>query len=349
MPWKSNDFLEKGGEGEQKFKIKFPGIKIIIGILIFFWILSGIYIVNPDEVGVVKRFGAFNRITLPGPHYHLPYPIETVITPKVTEVKRVEIGFRPYVLEDRTIYKKVPKESLMLTGDENFVDVQFIVQYQIKNPKDYLFNIKDPRKTVKDAAEAAMREIVGKNRIDAVLTAKKLQIQNSAKKLLQNILDKYQSGIKVIAVKLLDVHPPKEVLDAFKDVASAREDKNKLINQALAYKNEILPKARGIAAAIINQAEAYKEVKIKEAQGETLRFLKILKEYQKAKNITEKRLYLELMEELFESSKNKIILSEEVGKRLIPYLPLNITAKSLKKLEKVEKKKTKKVSSKKGK
>ncbi len=341
MPWKLDKFLEKGEEEEQKFKIKFPGIKIIIGILVFFWLLSGIYIVNPDEVGVVKRFGAFSRITLPGPHYHLPYPIETVITPKVTEVKRVEVGFRPYVLEDRTIYKKVPKESLMLTGDENFVDVQFIVQYQIKDPRDYLFNIKDPRKTVKDAAEAAMREIVGKNKIDAVLTAKKLQIQNSAKELLQKILDKYNSGIKIIAVKLLDVHPPKEVLDAFKDVASAREDKNKLINQALAYKNEILPKARGIAAAIINQAEAYKEVKIKEAQGETLRFLKILKEYQKAKDITEKRLYLELMEDLFKNSKNKIILSEEVGKRLIPYLPLNIDW-----LKKHKKEKTKRVTSK---
>ncbi len=340
MPWEWEKILEKKvnrEEEKKQFKIKFPGIKLIIGIIFVLWILSGIYIVNPDEVGVVKRFGAFSKITPPGPHYHIPYPIETVITPKVTEIKRIEIGFRPYILETKTIYKKIPKESLMLTGDENFVDVQFIVQYQIKNPKNYLFNIKDPKKTVKDAAEASMREIIGRNKIDSVLTTKKLKIQNNTKVLLQRILDKYKSGIKVVAVKLLDVHPPKEVLDAFKDVASAREDKNKLINQAMAYKNEIIPKARGLAASITNRAEAYKQSKIKEAEGETLRFLKILKEYQKGENITKQRLYLEIMEEVLRNAKNKIILSEDAAKNIIPYIPLdktigiNVNSKGMKK------------------
>lgn len=303
--------------------LKGNGIKIIVLILILLWLASGFYIVNPDQVGVVKRFGAFNRITGPGPHFHIPYPIETVLTPSVTQIKRIEIGFRStYYGTGVDTYRAVPKESLMLTGDENIVDVQFIVQYKIKDPYSYLFNISNPFKTVKDAAEASMRAIIGNNQINAVLTTEKFEIQNQAQALLQKILDTYQSGIKVIAVKLQDVHPPKEVLDAFKDVASAKEDKSRLINQAMAYRNEIIPKARGKAALIVNQAEAYKETKIRMAQGEASRFLKLLNAYKKAPLVTRKRLYLETMEDVLKKVKNKIIISKSIGNKALPLFNL---------------------------
>ncbi len=304
-------------------KLKDNGPKIVIGIIFLLWLATGFYIVNPDQVGVVKRFGAFNRITDPGPHFHLPYPIETVFTPSVTQIKRVEIGFRStYYGTGVDTYRPVPKESLMLTGDENIVDVQFIVQYKIKDAYSYLFNISNPFKTVKDAAEAAMRAVIGNNQINAVLTTEKFAIQKKTQALLQKILDNYESGIQVIAVKLQDVHPPKEVLDAFKDVASAREDKSRLINQALAYRNEIIPKARGEAAEIVNRAEAYKETKIRMAQGEAARFLKLLEEYKKAPMVTKKRLYLETMEKVLGKVNNKIIISNSIANKVVPLLPI---------------------------
>ncbi|MDQ7033073.1 MAG: FtsH protease activity modulator HflK [Desulfonauticus sp.] len=310
-----------------KFKGKIPGGTVLLIIAILLWLLSGIYIVEPDEVGVVQRFGKFERITPPGPHYHLPYPIEKVLTPKVTRIQRLEIGFRTISnnLISKTIqYRLVPEESLMLTGDENIVDVQFIVQYQIKNPKYYLFNIADPHKTVKDAAEAAMREVIGNSDIDSVLTTGKVLIQNETKKLLQSILDKYHSGIKVIAVQLQDVHPPKQVIDAFKDVASAKEDKIRFINEAEAYRNDIIPKTRGQVAEILNQAEAYKESIVRQAKGKSARFLSILKEYKKAPKVTRERLYLETLEQILSNpSVKKIILSKEASKAVVPYLFLN--------------------------
>ena len=325
--------------------LKGKGPQILIGIVVLLWLASGFYIVNPDEVGVIKRFGAFNRITGPGPHYHLPYPIETVLTPSVTQIKRVEIGFRSVTLGTGiNNYRAVPKESLMLTGDENIVDVQFIVQYRIKDAYSYLFNISNPLKTVKDAAEAAMRAIIGNNQINAVLTTEKFAIQNKTQKLFQQILDSYHSGIQIVAVKLQDVHPPKQVLDAFKDVASAREDKSRLINQAMAYRNEIIPKARGQAAEIVNKAEAYKETKIRMAQGEANRFLKILKEYKKAPYVTKKRLYLETMEQILRKVKDKVIISKNVGKKVIPLLSLDKKTILEKKPVKKINKKTKKIT-----
>ncbi|WP_457572077.1 FtsH protease activity modulator HflK [Desulfovulcanus sp.] len=320
------------GDFNQKLKqikgIKLPGAKSVILLIIALWALSGIYIVDPDEVGVVQRFGQLNRITGPGPHYHLPYPIEKVQTPKVTRIRRVEIGFRS--LLKKTIfatnqYRLVPEESLMLTGDENIVDVQFIVQYQIKDPKEYLFNIAQPEKTVKDAAEAAMREVIGYNKIDSALTTGKLAIQNETRDLLQEILDRYHSGIKVVAVQLQDVHPPKEVVDAFKDVASAKEDKIRYINEAEAYRNDLIPKTRGEVAGIINQALAYKESVVRKAKGEASKFLAVLKEYNKAKDITKKRIYLETMEQILSKPNvRKIILSDKALQKVVPYLPLNM-------------------------
>ncbi len=306
---------------------KFPAGKLVFGAIILLWLLSGIYIVEPAEVGVVLRFGAFNRTTEPGPHYHMPYPIESVQTPKVTEVRRVEVGFRS---TDRSgnirqaQMRLVPEESLMLTGDENIVDVQFIVQYRIKDPQDYLFNVSNQHETVKNAAEAAMREVIGDNDIDTVLTGGKAEIQNETRDLLQVILDRYTAGILVTAVQLQDVHPPKEVVDAFKDVASAREDKVRFINEADAYSNDLIPRARGLAAQNVNEALAYKESKIRQAKGDADRFLAVLEEYNKAKDITRTRLFLETMETIYSNPNlEKIILGENVAERLLPLLPLN--------------------------
>ena len=303
------------------FKGKFPVGPIFIVIVVLLWLASGIYIVAPDEKGVVKRFGKLAYSTEPGPHYHLPWPIETVLKPKVTKVRRLEVGFRTVVVGPPSRYRTVPVEALMLTGDENIVDMQFIVQYKIKNAPDFLFNVKDPEHTVKNAAEAAMRDVVGKNKIDEALTEGKFQIQQDTKRLLQDILDSYKTGISIDAVQLQDVHPPKEVVSAFKDVASAKENKIKLINDAEGYRNDILPKAKGKAAQIINEAQAYKEAKIKGAEGDASRFTQVLKEYRKARNVTKKRLYLEMMEEILMDIE-KVVIDSKHGSNLIPLLPL---------------------------
>ena len=305
---------------------KAPGAKFVVLAVLILWALSGIYIVDPDEVGVVKRFGKYEYQTGPGPHYHLPYPIESALTPKVTQVRRVEVGYRS-VGRSSTFQQGqiriVPEESLMLTGDENIVDVQFIVQYQIKDAEAYLFNISEPEKSIKDAAEAAMREVIGSNKIDAALTTGKLEIQNETLDLIQKILDSYKAGIRVVTVQLQNVHPPNEVIDAFKDVASAREDKNRYINEADAYRNDIIPKTRGQAAVIINKAEAYKEAVVRKAQGESARFLDVLAEYNKAKDVTRARMRIETMERvLSDPNLEKVIISPEALKSSVPYLPL---------------------------
>jgi membrane protease subunit HflK len=218
----------------------------------------------------------------------------------------------------------VPDESLMLTGDENIVSVQFIVQYLIKDAKEYLFNVKDVEATIKNAASAAMREVIGKSKIDDALTTGKQEIQASTRELMQHILDLYKSGISIVAVQMQNVHPPDQVVDAFKDVASAREDKSRFINEAQAYSNDILPKARGQAARITNAAQAYSEAKIRRSQGEASRFLSVLKEYNKAKDITKRRLYLETMESILSNpDAEKLLLSDDALKKSIPYLPLD--------------------------
>ncbi|GAU08037.1 FtsH protease activity modulator HflK [Desulfoplanes formicivorans] len=327
QPGRTPDLGNLEDKIKQIWQMKFPGMKFVVAIVVLLWLASGIYIVEPDEVGVVQRFGAYARTTPPGPHYHLPVPLESVQTPKVTQVRRIEIGFRSgggqrgYVAGQN---RSFPEEALMLTGDENIVNVQFIVQYQIKNAQDYLFNISQPQKTVKDAAEAAMRKVIGHNKIDNALTTGKFAIQNDTKQLLQTILDHYTSGINIVAVQLQDVHPPKEVSDAFKDVASAKEDKSRFINEAEAYRNDLIPKTRGEVASIVNQAEAYKQTVINKAEGDSSRFLAVLREYKKAKDITKKRLYLETMESILsQPSVQKVILSSEALGKAVPYLPLD--------------------------
>jgi len=308
-----------------KFKnVGFPAWRVVVIVAVLLWLASGIYIVGPDEVGVVRRFGAFQTQTGPGPHYHWPAPLETVVKPKVTKVYRVEVGFQSLGRSEFSQQSRiVPKESLMLTGDENIVDVQFIVQYKIKDPALFLFNLNAQHSTVKSVAEAAMREVVGYNKIDSVLTTDKLVIQNECRNQMQQILDKYGAGIDILAVQLQDVHPPKEVIDAFKDVASAREDRSRFINEADAFRNDLLPKARGEAAVKINEAEAYKESKIRLSKGEAARFLSVLKEYNKAKDVTRRRMYLDTMERILSNPDlEKVIISDKALKSSVPYLPL---------------------------
>ena len=306
---------------KQKMKGRLPGGWIILVILLIIWLASGIYIVAPDEVGVVKRFGKYIYTTKPGPHFHIPYPVETVIKPKVTEVKRIEIGFRTIDPGPPARYRSVPKESLMLTGDENIVDMDLIVQYKVKDPVDYLFNVYNIPKTVKDATEAAIREIVGKNNIDEILTTGKYKVQQDTKKLLQGILDKYKAGIMVVAVQLQDVHPPEQVMQAFKDVASAKEDKIKYINEAQGYRNDIIPKAKGQAEKILNEAQGYLKSKVAEAEGDASRFLQVYEQYKSAKDITRKRLYIETMEKVLPKAK-KIVVDPKIGGKVLPLLPL---------------------------
>jgi len=309
------------------FNLNVPGgPKLLVLVAIVLWLLSGIYIVEPDEMGVVRRFGAYDRTAGPGPHYHIPFPVESVLTPKVSQNQSVSVGFRTAGAKDGGGFqtRPVPEEALMLTGDENIIDVQFIVQYVIGDPVEWLFRIKDPGETVKAAAEAAMREVIGNNNIDSALTTGKLEIQNTTKALLQSVLDRYNCGVTVTAVQLQDVHPPKDVMDAFKDVASALEDKNRVINEAESYLNDILPKARGQAAAVINDAQAYRESVVRKAQGEAARFVAILAEYNKAKDVTRERLYLEAMEEILSNPEiEKIVMTDEALKQTVPYLPLD--------------------------
>jgi len=289
------------------------GIFPIFGIALIFWLFTGVYTVGPDEVGVVQRFGKYIRVVQSGLNYHMPFPIETVKTPKVTEVKRIEIGFRTI---GKNQYRTVERESLMLTGDENIVDAELIVQYKIKEPINYLFNFIGPELTMREASEASLRTVVGRHNIDEALTSGKLMIQEETKELLQSILDKYKTGVQVVAVQLQDVSPPKQVIDSFKDVASAKEDKNRMINEAEGYRNNVIPKARGEAQSMILEAEGFRESRISRAEGDVAKFKAILKEYSKAKDVTRKRLYLEAMEEILPGLEKYIVPSGEDGNLL---------------------------------
>ena len=307
--------------GDQEVEIPEFNFKImpLLGAALALWLFTGVYIVGPDEVGVVRTFGEYTRVAQSGLNYHFPYPIEQVNTPAVTEVKRIEIGFR--TLRNGQ-YRTVEKESLMLTGDENIVDAEMIVQYKIKDPVSYLFNIVEPELTVRQAAEASLRTVVGRNKIDETLTTGKFAIQEGTKTQLQLILDKYESGIHIVAVQLQDVSPPKEVIGAFKDVASAKEDKNRMVNQAEGYRNDVIPKARGEAEAMIRDAEGFKQARIKRSEGDAAKFTTILKEYRKAKSITQKRLYLETMEKVLPDIE-KIIIPDKDSGNMLNLLNLN--------------------------
>ncbi len=297
-------------------------LNVVITALLIFFIWQAVFIVAPDEEGVVKRFGVPVRTVEPGPHFKIPFA-ETVLQPKVAKLYRVEVGFRT---SQQGRQQMVPQEALMLTGDMNILAIEFIVQYKIKESREFLFNVADIHETIGKAAEASMREVVGKSKIDEALTTGKAVIQQDTLTLLQTILDQYQSGVQIAAVQLQDVDPPEAVAAAFKDVTNAKEDREKLINQAQGYRNDIIPRAKGEAAELVNRARGFAQARLNRAQGETNRFLATLKEYNQAKDVISKRIYIETMEEILPSME-KIIIDGKGGERLLPYLPLDRRSK----------------------
>jgi membrane protease subunit HflK len=280
--------------------------------------------VQPDELGVVMRFGEFVRQEPPGLHFRLPYPIEEVRLPKVTRKNTIEVGFRSSATRrGSTGTTNVPEESGMLTGDENVVEVPFVVIWRIRDAEKYLFRIQNPETTVKDVAESAMREVVGKTDFERILTSELGSVRNSVQKLMQDTLDSYESGIVIDEVSLQRVFPPASVGDSFRDVQAAKIDLETLKNQAQAYASKIVPEARGAADRIIAEAEGYKKQIVEEAIGQASRFEQVLAEYQKAPAVTRQRLYLETMERVL-SGTDKIILDSSKGSSgVVPYLPLD--------------------------
>jgi membrane protease subunit HflK len=300
------------------------GLSLLVLAAIAIWGFSGFFRVDPDELGVVLRFGKYVRDANPGFNYHLPYPVESVLTPKVTRVNRIDVGMR--LVEDLrrgTTMRDVPEESLMLTGDENIVDVNFSILWLVKpdGAADYLFNIQQPEGTVKAVAESAMREIVGRSTLQPVLTERQ-HIETAVQELMQSTLNKYGSGIQITQVQLQKVDPPIQVIDSFRDVQAARSDLERAQNEAQTYANKVVPEARGRAAQITQNAEAYREQTVAEAKGATSRFLKIYDEYKKAPEVTRQRMYLETMERLFGGT-DKIIMDSEATGGIVPYLPLD--------------------------
>ncbi len=302
------------------------GIFLIAVIAFLLWVGSGIFFVQPDEQGVVLRFGQYVRDAQSGANYHLPYPIETVLTPKVTRVNRIDIGMR--MVEDirrGTTMRDVPEESLMLSGDENIVDVDFSVFWVIKprGAGDYLFNIQNPEGTVKAVAESAMREVIGRSEIQPILTGARQTIETAVHDLMQKVLDAYESGIQVTQIQMQKVDPPAQVIDSFRDVQAARADAERAQNEGQTYANQKIPDARGRAVRVTQEAEAYREQTVAEAKGQAARFTKVYDEYKKAPEVTRQRLYLETLERIFGGT-DKIILDSGVGgSGVVPYLPLN--------------------------
>ena len=290
--------------------------------------LLGFYLftfrVNPDELGVVMRFGEFVRQEPPGLHFRWPPPIEEVRLPKVTRQNIIEIGMRSGVTTRnyQTSVRDVPEESLMLTGDENIVDVDFVVYWRIKDAAAFLFNIQQPEVTVKEVAESAMREIVGQSNIAPLLTEARQKAETDVQRLMQTTVDSYRAGIQIDQVQLQKVDPPSQVIDAFRDVQAARADRERLQNEAFAYANRIVPEARGEAERILQGAEGYKQQSVAEAQGQAARFTKIYDEYKKAPEVTRERLYLETMERVLAGT-DKIILDQKGGQGVVPFLPLD--------------------------
>src|SRR5579859_821055 len=309
------------------------GAVLIALAVIALWGFSGFFRVEPDELGVVLRFGKAVRVVQPGLRYHLPYPIETALRPPALRVNKTDVGIR---LAEETRrgsnLREVPEESLMLTGDENIVDVDFSVLWRVMpdGVGNYLFNVDDPKGTVKAVAEAAMREVIGRSNAQPLLTGLRQSVEASVQDLMQKTLDSYGAGILIQNVQLQKVDPPAEVIDSFRDVQAARSDLERLANEAQTYANRVVPEARGRSAKIIQDAEAYRSQTVAEAKGQTSRFLQVYDQYKKAPEVTRQRLYLETMEHILSSNEKTIIDTGKQGPGVIPYLPLNDLGKSSK-------------------
>ena len=316
---------------QDKFKKLFPGrgkggrrLSLLIGVLVLFWLATGFYRVQPGEEGVELMFGEFVKRTTPGLNYWFPTPIGQVFTPNVENTNITTVGFREFGQSGtrNTTVRDVAEESLMLTGDQNIIDIDYVVQWRIKNAADFLFNIRNPEATVKLASESAIREVVGQTTLEDALARKRTLVETSTVEVLQKILDHYKAGVFITSIKLQKVEPPQQVIDAFNDVQRARQDKERQQNEAYAYRNDIVPKAKGEAARMIQEATGYKERMVLEAEGEAKRFLSVFDAYKGNKAVTRSRLYLERMQKVFKDSEKVIIDPGKGGTGVLPYLPL---------------------------
>ncbi len=290
-------------------------IAFIVVLIIGVWLASGFYIVEEGRRGVVLRLGKYIETTMPGPRWHIPFPIESAEVVNVSGVRTVEVGYRG------TPKNKQPAEALMLTDDENIVDVQFAIQYTLKGPEDYLFNNRNPDDNVLQAAETSIREVVGKSKMDFVLSQGRTEVASRVKVLMQDILDRYKTGINITTVNLQNVQAPEQVIAAFEDVVRAGQDRERFKNEGQAYANNVVPNARGVAARLTEEANGYKQTAVATAQGDASRFRQILAEYEKAPQVTRERLYLESMQQIL-SNTTKVIVDQKGGQNLL-YLPLD--------------------------
>ena len=321
-------------QGREAWRRMMPGggassgrtLTLLVLVFGLIWAATGFYRVNPQQQGVVLRFGEWVRTSPPGLHYHLPFPIESVLTPEVTSDNRIEIGFRD-VSGNSSSRRDIADESQMITGDENIVDIDFVVFWRIADAGQYLFNLAEPDQTIKVTAEAVMREIIGRTAIQTALTEGRQDIQVQARQQLQDLLNEYGAGVRVRDVQLLAVDPPADVIDAFNEVQRARQDRDRLKNEAEAFSNDIVPRARGEAAKLVAEAEAYEAEVVNRANGDASRFDQIFQAYLKDKAVTKERIYIETVEEIF-SNVDKIIIDSDAGSGVVPYLPLKELNKS---------------------
>lgn len=309
-------FLPRGGG---------KGIALLGLVLVAVWAGSGFYRVQPDEQGVVMRFGAFDRTAPPGLNYHIPWPVESVTTPRVTRINRVDIGFvgaqdAPVVTGRVQPARDVLAESLMLTGDENIIDIDVAVFWRIRDAGEFLFNTRNPESTVKSAAESVMREVIGRTPIQPALTEARAQIEQEVRRGTQAIMDQYRAGIEIVQVQLQKVDPPAEVIEAFRDVQRANADRERLRNEAESFRNDIIPRARGEAERLVQEAQGARESQIARARGEAARFVSVLTAYQAAPDVTTRRIYLETMEEILR--RNPMIIVDDRLQGVVPFLPL---------------------------
>ena len=314
--------LPSGGAGGGKL-FGLIGIVLAVG-----WGLSGFYRVQPDEQGVVMRFGAFSHTTQPGLNYRLPWPIESHTTPRVTRINRVDIGF--VGAQDGSITggrvmaaRDVLEESLMLTGDENIIDIDVAVFWRIRDAGEFLFNTRNPESTVKTAAESVMREVIGRTPIQPALTEARAQIEQEVRRGAQAIMDQYKAGIEVTQVQLQKVDPPAQVVDAFRDVQRANADRERLRNEAESFRNDIIPRARGEAERMSQEAQGFRESQVARAGGESARFLSVLSAYELARDVTTRRMYLETMEEILR--RNPKVIVDDRLQGVVPFLQLGET------------------------
>ncbi len=313
-------FGRKGGDtggppGGGRSRIPFSGAGLLIALVLLVWIASGFYIVDEGRRGVVTRFGRYTETTLPGPRWHLPFPLEAVELVDFSQVKTVEVGYR------NTIKNKIDSQAAMLTDDENIVDIQFAVQYNVKSAEDYVFNVRKPEQTVAFVAETAMREVVGRAKMDFALYEGREQIAKSAEKLMQEMLDRYGTGVYVQKVTLQNVQPPDKVQAAFDDAVKAGQDRERFRNEGQAYANDVVPRARGTAARLLEEANGYSTAVVQSAEGDASRFRQVLVEYSKAPGVTRDRLYLDMMQTILGNSSK--VLVDQKGSGSLLYLPLD--------------------------